>query len=82
MSNNLSKFQKRAYDSVCLHGFDVDIPIVRLWVAVHGQNPPSHYSNRDMQQKLAPLFRRINEKLAAVKIVPGELKQTYRIVKR
>lgn len=78
----LSKFQKHVFDCICLYGYDTDVPISRLWVSVYGQNPPSHFTNRNMQQKLAPLFRRVNEKLSASKIVPGELKQTYRIVKR
>lgn len=78
----LSKFQKRAYETMCQHGFDIDVSISRLWSAVHGQRPPSHMSNRDMQQKLGPLVARINAKLEATKIVPGNLKQTYRIIKR
>lgn len=37
------------------------------------------YNVRDMQTELGPLFARINEKLTKCRIVPGELKQTYRL---
>lgn len=36
-------------------------------------------SNRDMQQKIAPLISRINKHIAPHKIIPGERKRTYRL---
>lgn len=38
-------------------------------------------TNRDMQQYLGPLFARMNTRLEEhnLKIIPGQLKQTYRL---
>jgi hypothetical protein len=62
---------------------DTDIDIVVLYMRVY--DFPKHYpSVREMQQKLAPTFKQINDKLYADKgayllIEPGNIKRTYRL---
>lgn len=71
----LSPHQKKV-----LAAFDTpgrDIGIVILYVRVYGAIPTG-MQTRQMQQKLAPTFHAINVKLKTGKILPGQLKRTYR----
>lgn len=69
-----------------------DVTIRDLYVGIYGyrkryvefegkRSALPDLTNRDMQQYLAPLFARMNVHLAGqkLKIVPGRLKQTYRL---
>lgn len=68
------------YEDKVLKAFDkrnTDIDIVVIYTRVYGD--PGHLTSRECQQKLAPMFARINEKLAGKGYVePGEKKRTYR----
>lgn len=77
----LSTFQKKAFNVFDTHGFDVDIQIKYLYETLYGTNTLVN-EVRTMQQLLGPLFARINDKLERTKIVPGEIKQTYRITRK
>lgn len=59
---------------------ETDIDIAVLYTRVYGD--PGSMSVREMQQKLAPTFAAINEKLTGKRIEPGELKRTYRLAKK
>ena len=92
MSIKLSPFQQRVFD-VLNDKPNTDLPITDLWVLAypevaqrlyvawesHGQQGECYPPVRDMQQELGPLFARINQKLTKCRIVPGEIKQTYRL---
>ena len=78
----LSKLQQRVYDRFCLAGMDDDIAISTLYISFYRKQVTRATTTRQMQQQLGPLIARINAKLEATKIVPGNLKQTYRIIKR
>lgn len=77
----LSKFQRQAFRIFDTKGFDVDVPIVDVYEALYGKRTLVT-EVRTMQQLLGPLFARINEKLEVSHIVPGNIKQTYRISRR
>lgn len=79
--NKLSKFQRRAFKIFDDKGFDVDVPIKDVYEVLYGKNTLVA-EVRTMQQLLGPLFARINDKLIATHIIPGNLKQTYRIARR
>lgn len=74
----LSRLQKRVYDKFKL---DRDVRITDL----HATAYPSFHKDgaevRAMQMRLGSIIARINEKLDGKKIVPGKVKQTYRLVK-
>lgn len=62
-----------------LSAFDkknTDIDIVVLYTRIYGD--PGHLTARECQQKLAPLFSALNQKIGKGIIEPGELKRTYR----
>lgn len=68
--------------------FDKDVAIFRVYNAAYGNEGWTTTSDhvlpipvRDMQQKLGPLIQRMNLKLQRGRIVPGELKQTYRMIR-
>lgn len=65
--------QQRLFDA--LSPPDTDVSVQLLFNAVYDE---PLCDNRWMQQKLGPMIARINRKLKSGKIVPGELKQTYR----
>lgn len=72
----LSNLQKRVYDTLAL---DEDVKIADMHKAAY---PASHTSDtevRVMQQRLGSVIARINEKLTKTRIVPGRVKQTYRL---
>lgn len=70
----LSDFQNRVLKAFDAKNKDIDIAV--LYVRVYGD--PGHMSARAMQQKLAPTFSAINDKLKKGCIEPGEMKRTYR----
>lgn len=72
----LSDHQRKTLDA--LHPINTDIDVAVVYTRVYGD--PGSQSARTMQQKLAPTFSAINEKLVSrkVKIEPGETKRTYR----
>lgn len=72
----LSPLQKRVYDALKLN---TDVLISELHAAAY---PASHSADaevRVMQQRLGSVIARINEKLQNRRIVPGQIKQTYRL---
>ena len=80
MSNKkLSKLQQEVYD-VLVKRRGKDVALDDLHKAAYGEAKPPAWLNRRMQQRMGPLISRINEKLPCHKIVPGELKRTYRLV--
>lgn len=86
--------QRRVY-KVLSEPFDTDVKIDELFMCAYPGQPLERMAmdsrglpmalptltNRDMQQYLAPLFARMNTRLAVdgMKIEPGQLKQTYRL---
>lgn len=76
----LSSLQQRVFD-VLQAKPNRDVPIEDLYYTAYPQlgEQRSLWTVRDMQQQLGPLFVRINDKLKRGRIVPGELKQTYRL---
>lgn len=72
----LSHLQKRVYDTLVL---DEDVRIADMHKAAY---PTSHTEDtevRVMQQRLGSIIARINVKLKGKHIVPGRVKQTYRL---
>lgn len=80
--SNLSKMQRRVFDTFRLRGYDKDVPITVLYASAYPDQNASGMTSRDMQMRLAPLFLRINAKLSASRIIVGEFKRTYRIVRK
>jgi len=54
-----------------------DIDIVVLYARIYGD--PGVKTVREMQMKLAPLFRNVNARLKGKTIELGEMKRTYRL---
>lgn len=82
MEHKLSPLQQSIFNA--FHKFEEDVAIPSLYTlataksfALNGAAPDM----RTMQQYLGPHITRINDKLKASKIVPGQLKQTYRMVR-
>ncbi len=80
MSNKLTDLQQKVFDLLDAKP-NTDVPLQDLYDAAYGTDEPTLFgmSNRDMQQKMGPLFARINAKLKRGRIEPGQLKQTYRL---
>lgn len=76
MKDKLSAKQQRIFNA--FHKFDFDVAIAHLYAVAFGG---SAADTREMQQKLGPYITRINKKLKAGQIKPGDLKQTYRLVR-
>lgn len=79
MSTKLSDLQQRVVDVLPPNK---DVAIVDIYSAAYPERMSGdlfEVAVRDMQQQLGPLIARINEKLKRGKIVPGDLKQTYRL---
>lgn len=76
----LSQHQQDTLDAVSPADTDIDIAVI--YTRVYGD--PGVLSAREMQQKLAPTFKAVNDKLAENKetkkcrIEPGDTKRTYR----
>ena len=75
---DLSKHQQKTLDAFDPTETDIDIAV--LYTRVYGD--PGSMSVRKMQQKLAPTFKAINDKLKRRRIEPGEIKRTYRLAKQ
>lgn len=80
MSNKLTELQQKVFDLLDAKP-NTDVALADLYSVVYGDGqrdlfPPT---NRDMQQKMGPLFARINAKLKRGRIEPGVIKQTYRL---
>lgn len=81
MKRKLSPRQSKVFN--LFDRFDKDVEIRRMYLAVFGNagtSDPS-FDTRTMQMKLGPWVQRINAKLEAGRLVPGELKQTYRLIR-
>lgn len=81
MSSELTLQLQALYDLMAA-SFNEDVNIPTMWhvVAAHSERTPRRRtSTRDMQQGLGPYIARINAKLEGQHIVPGRLKQTYRL---
>lgn len=78
MSDKLTDHQQKVFDAFDVQ--DMDISIKLLYIRVYGKE--DGLSSRGMQQKLAPTFAAINDKLEGKAIKPGLHKRTYRITKK
>lgn len=84
MSSKLSPLQQKVFDLLDKKP-NTDVHLGDLFEAAYrderGGMRLSYYllDNRERQQKMGPLFARINSKLKNGKIEPGLLKQTYRL---
>lgn len=76
----LTELQQKVFDLLDAKP-NTDVALADLYNAVYGGGQPDLFppSNRDMQQKMGPLFSRINNKLKRGRIEPGLVKQTYRL---
>jgi hypothetical protein len=80
MSNKLTELQQKVFDLLDTKP-NTDVALADLYNAVYGGGQSDLFppTNRDMQQKMGPLFARINTKLKRGRIEPGIIKQTYRL---
>lgn len=74
----LSPKQKLVYDALLL---DEDVPIVSMFLSAYPNDLVDGITVRIMQQRLGSVIARANQKLTDERIVPGRLKQTYRLEK-
>lgn len=56
---------------------DTDYDVAVIYMSAYGY--PGSLTAREMQQKLAPNFKKINDKLIKCRIEPGAAKRTYRL---
>lgn len=68
--------QHRVYRTLVL---DKDIPIVDMYKSAYPDSSVNHIKVRVMQQRLGSVIARANKKLTSERIIPGQLKQTYRL---
>lgn len=80
----LTAMQQRLHDMLSRYR---DIPIYALYAALYDPDNQSALNikgtseeRRREQQRVAAHISRINDKLDGLKIVPGELKRTYRVI--
>lgn len=86
MKKPLSELQQRVYDLLAAPA-DTDVPIYKLYEAAYRMNVHRIQQDvlilgvqpRTMQQRLGSVIARINEKLDKGRVVPGQVKQTYRL---
>lgn len=86
MKKPLSELQQRVYD-LLVSPADTDVPIYKLYEAAYQTNVHRVQKGilllgvqpRTMQQRLGSVIARINEKLDKGRVVPGQVKQTYRL---
>ena len=76
----LTELQQKVFDILDTKP-NTDVPLHDLYNVVYGGGQSDLFppTNRDMQQKMGPLFARINAKLKRGRIEPGLIKQTYRL---
>lgn len=81
-SKKLSRLQQEVYN-VLVKKKGKDVTIEDMHDAAYGATQPdlfAGWTSRQIQQRMGPLISRINAKLPRHKVVPGELKRTYRLV--
>jgi hypothetical protein len=81
---SLSAQQTKLYACLKSRGFNKDVPIVTLFEALGVQSQQQReYTEREMQQQVGSAASRTNKKIEELGyvIVPGDLKQTYRLTK-
>ena len=80
MRNKLTELQQKVFDLLDAKP-NTDVALVDLYAAAYQNAQADMFPplNRDMQQKMGPLFARINAKLKRGRIEPGQIKQTYRL---
>ena len=86
MKKPLSELQQRVYN-LLVSPADADVPIYKLYEAAYQMNVHRVQKGilllgvqpRTMQQRLGSAIARINEKLDKGRVVPGQVKQTYRL---
>jgi len=61
---------------------DTDVSITELFLAAFNEAKYGQvtWTTRHMQQKLGPTIARLNKKLKNARIVPGDTKNTYRML--
>lgn len=74
--SSLSPHQKKVFDAFI--DTDCDVLIITLYRRVYGKVKPLS-SVRSLQQRMAPTFSAINDKIRPARIEPGYLKKTYRL---
>jgi hypothetical protein len=76
----LTELQQKVFDILDTKP-NTDVPLHDLYNVVYGEGQSDLFppTNRYMQQKMGPLFARINAKLKRGRIEPGLIKQTYRL---
>ena len=64
-------------------GVDGEATIQEMYAEMQGYNGQRGYErySRRMQQRVGGVVSRINKKLNGMRIVPGERKRTYRLIK-
>lgn len=72
----LSRLQRRVYRTLKL---DRDVQISTMHKAAYPVSHDEYTEVRVMQQRLGSAIARINDKLEGRRIVPGRVKQTYRL---
>jgi len=76
MKKELSEHQQKTVKALSPTNTDIDIAVI--YTRIYGD--PGALSAREMQQKLAHIFKNINHKLEPERrIEPGALKRTYRL---
>ena len=80
MATKLTDLQQKVFDLLDAKP-NTDVALAELYSTVYGGGQSDLFppTNRDMQQKMGPLFARINSKLKRGRIEPGQIKQTYRL---
>lgn len=74
----LTEMQDKLYRLMARQGGG-DVLIRDMYYKLYGVPSGPLVTVRDMQQKLAPIIARVNGKMTNTEIVPGRLKQTYRL---
>lgn len=83
MNEQLSVLQKRLYDLLAKTP-RTDVPIVDLYRKAYPDAPgfqdnEAALAVRHMQQSIGPIIQRINAKIIDGRVIPGNLKRTYRL---
>lgn len=86
MDKPLSELQQRVFDLLSATP-DTDVAIYKLYEAAYQTNVHRTQQGvlilgvrpRTMQQRLGSVIARVNEKLKTGRVVPGKIKQTYRL---
>lgn len=75
----LTEHQERVLAAFDKKNEDITISLIFMRVYGHHEWKKKGMTTRTMQQKLAPTFKVLNTKLKGLEIVPGYLKNTYRL---